>query len=1726
MIPSSSRQTINTPPQPLTALRVQTSILGQPIPIGYGRVRVAGNLLAYFDFQSYPEQAQSGASAGGGSFGGGGTSAPITGYAYSAALVYGLGEGIATLALQQWWNSTPIPLAENSFALFDGSYVQLPWDYWVSQEANGAGTAQNFRGVATLNSPYFSFRDAQLPNSSFEVQFAISRAVTEIATISGSPYQFQAEYWDPQACSPVEEITAPVGSPFQYTATNAEGFPPTQTYLADTTPGAIAAPYSGVFYTDTQPIDYLTLVTGTPSAGEFNQDVTPGSGNPNDEPIAVYTFSSSDQGASLTIVDLAVSPGVNYVALGTGTISNESTLLTDLAIETTSGTSLSIGSVILGPGLPAGTVANSIDVSTGTVTLSQPAYSSGSVSLAIVGAPLQQWINPPGGLQAGQFTVSVSGLYTFSEADAGGSSFLTVTSGNIFVVPPGVTVVPSVAALGANAGGGFAGPAGGGAAWAGIGSFAVSPGQTLFLSAGQPGTGSSNATVTPSWGEDSWLSDGIGGATVALVQHATTNSGSSGTLTLTLGSTPTIGNTLIFCAYNTGGLGSFAPPSGLTLRAYCQIQGTQALYVYQRVVQSGDGTTWKFTHDNFICLYGFECSGDGYVEVKFGETDATLSATSQTQEGKETLGAMGTSLAVAVFCQPGFNVSGFTPSSGWTGLTLGGTGSGNGYVAPMTRALAPGVYATPGITWPFTGIGSTGVISATIVINGTTSTGNLVVAAGGQGISGFGSTLASSGGPSTLCVGTLSYSGGNGAAGQGGGAGGAAGPNGAGAAGGTAADTLNGGGGGGADGGTTGANSSGSPGVGGTSSHGGAGGNGGNLNGPAPTDGANGTEYLTSPPYGSGGGGGGAGLGFNGGNGGNGGNYGGGGGAAGGGDASATGGNGSGGLIVIAAAVLNVIITDVPDANPADVLRDFLTNQYYGVPLFSPSRLGDLSTFSDYCLAQGLWCSPVIASAATAASFLSDFMQAMNSELVWSGGLLTPVPYGDVNLSANGANYTAPSSPIYSITDADLMQNEATNENSVSAADSPDPITTTRSDPTLEANDIQVEFLDRGNSYNPDVVEVQDEAGINAWGLKAAGKRTLHLFCDRGAALVSAQLQLGRQQAINTCAFTLDRKYILLDPMDIIEIIDPVTYPNGQWVRIKEITENDDRTLSMIAEEYQQGTGTAVAFSSTAGAGVGAGNQGNTAASPGQVQSVEFIDLPAGLVNVLGGVYTIAACGASNVGGFQVWNTVDESAGYNFLGTINGSTIMGTLSSSFGSGSDPDTVNTLAVDFSESRGTVSAATETAANNDQTLLYVGGEFVAWTDVDVTSQYNCSLGTYLRRGQYGSAITSHATSTGVVVLEPNGNTLPVPYAAADVGVAQYFKFLAFNPSGGALQTLDEVSAYTFTPSGGAFIPSAPTGASLTVSGGTTLALAWTGSTSVGSGLTGYEIEYSTNGGSTWSAPYSVLPNPTSFTFPFAGAGGATYVARVAAVTNQGQVSAWDDSNSASTGTANLSTLQISDGAYHQYRLNETTGTTATDAGTGTHSNGTYSGGFTLGTTPPISADLASNAAFNGSTGYVDLGFTDPPAAGSDGSFSIETVFEAIGTTGRFLSNDHTDVDSKGFELEAYTVANGLIAVVAFSGGNVSLNSGSFATGTIYLVDLVYTGTAHTLSLYVNGALTAQASTSGTYVGAGNHVNVARGAYGADYDNCKVANVAFYNFALTTTQITNHYLGTQPA
>ena len=485
-------------------------------------------------------------------------------------------------------------------------------------------------------------------------------------------------------------------------------------------------------------------------------------------------------------------------------------------------------------------------------------------------------------------------------------------------------------------------------------------------------------------------------------------------------------------------------------------------------------------------------------------------------------------------------------------------------------------------------------------------------------------------------------------------------------------------------------------------------------------------------------------------------------------------------------------ISGKPDADPKDVIVDLLTNVSWGSNF--PSALIDtLSVYSAYCRAFGLVVSPLLSTALTAASFIDDMMRATNSELVWSNGLLTIVPYGDQTKTANGATYTAPSAPIYVLTDVDFVDNQASNSESSSSSGGSDPIIATRIPASKRINSFKLEYLDRANQYDPAIVEAKDTAAITAYGPQSNSSTTAHMFCDVDAANMSAQLLLGRAAIGNTFAFTLPARFILLDPMDIVSIPDnKLGLVQSQWVRIKEITENGDRSLSMVAEEYLAGTGAAPLYASQ----IPSGYTPNYLVPPGSVIvpiifAAPIQIAPTGLEEwmAISGVDTV------NWGGAFVWLSYDGTT-YKNVGSITGASAMGVLTSTLANHADPDTTNTLAVNLAQSAGVLTPGTTADADNFSTLLYVDGEFMSYRDATLTSAFHYDLG-YLRRAAYGSGASAHLS--GTVFARLDDRIFRLPYSKDQVGKVVYVKLASFNIHGGPTQDLSLCTPYMVTLGG---------------------------------------------------------------------------------------------------------------------------------------------------------------------------------------------------------------------------------------------------------------------------------------------------------------------------------------
>lgn len=483
------------------------------------------------------------------------------------------------------------------------------------------------------------------------------------------------------------------------------------------------------------------------------------------------------------------------------------------------------------------------------------------------------------------------------------------------------------------------------------------------------------------------------------------------------------------------------------------------------------------------------------------------------------------------------------------------------------------------------------------------------------------------------------------------------------------------------------------------------------------------------------------------------------------------------------------------DADPGQVVTDLLSNPVYGVG-FPASRIGNLNVYQAYALASGLWISPYYDSQTTAASMLQDIAKATNSEFVWSSGVLTLVPYGDQAVTANGYTYTPPSSPLYSLTDDDFLPN--TSGSGASSMNTDDPVQLVRKRPSDAYNAIKVEWLDRTNSYQPAIVQATDQAMINIYGLRQDAVRTFHMFCDGNAAQLSAQLQLQREQIRNVYSFTVSQKYVLLDPMDIVEITDSNLGIINQWVRILSITENEDLSFSIMAEEYLAGTGSAPLYSFEQGQGF----EADYNASPGNSNIPVIFEPTAELSESL--EVWLAVSGGSFWGGCDVYISNDGDT-YKNAGRISGSNRTGVLTASLPSvmqavnGQTLDPINVLSVDLSQSNGQLSPASQTDMLSLATLCYVDGEYISYQNATLVSgdMYNVSN---LVRGAYDSTISSHMAGSQFARLD--NSIFKYAFTPDFIGKTIYIKFVGFNIYGGGQQSIADVLPYAYQIKGTAY------------------------------------------------------------------------------------------------------------------------------------------------------------------------------------------------------------------------------------------------------------------------------------------------------------------------------------
>lgn len=355
-----------------------------------------------------------------------------------------------------------------------------------------------------------------------------------------------------------------------------------------------------------------------------------------------------------------------------------------------------------------------------------------------------------------------------------------------------------------------------------------------------------------------------------------------------------------------------------------------------------------------------------------------------------------------------------------------------------------------------------------------------------------------------------------------------------------------------------------------------------------------------------------------------------------------------------------------------------------------------------------------------------------------------------------------------------------------------DPVHIVRSTPADANNMIEVECLDRSNSYNTTIVEAFDQASIDLYGVRRDTSLKANAIVDATyTGPIAAQLLLQRSLYFrNTYTFQLGWKYCLLEPMDLVQITDARLGTTALTVRITGVQEDDEGTLSITAEDFLGGYSTAVVYPKQGASGY----VPNYNSAPGDINSPLIFEPPAGLLSGDLEIW-IGLSGGSNWGSAQVWISSDGSS-YALAGTVDAPATQGVSTADLPAHASPDTVNTLSVDLAASRGFLSSVSATDAQNLATLSYLGGELLAYQTATLTgtSEYNLST---LYRGAYKTTIADHPTGAQFALL--NGAIGHFPYPANLIGQTVYLKFVSMNIVGGGIQNLASVAAYTYAITG---------------------------------------------------------------------------------------------------------------------------------------------------------------------------------------------------------------------------------------------------------------------------------------------------------------------------------------
>lgn len=456
---------------------------------------------------------------------------------------------------------------------------------------------------------------------------------------------------------------------------------------------------------------------------------------------------------------------------------------------------------------------------------------------------------------------------------------------------------------------------------------------------------------------------------------------------------------------------------------------------------------------------------------------------------------------------------------------------------------------------------------------------------------------------------------------------------------------------------------------------------------------------------------------------------------------------------------------DGVDVNPADYILYILKKVGLG-----SLEVEGIENYRKYCKEADMLISTPSddLDAKAAREIVNDIANLTNAYVFWSNNRLKIVPRAD-----RPVGKWKPDRQIrYNLTPDDFIPQSGGVGVSYSRKDSSEIY-----------NRVSVEFLNRSNSYEKEVVNYQDNDDIKEFGVRQASTAKAHYIYTKTRAVKLAE-ELCRKNKYERVKYTfkLDWAFCRLEPGDLVMLTDPIMGIEKQPAMIDSVTEGTNGVLTFTAISRAKGVYSDAEYD------VHENERPliDFNPDPGSCEPPFIFQPPALMTNADNEVW-IGTWGKSpSWGGCTVWVS-DTNEYYKKLGTIDNRARYGALTK-------PLNIEDTVLEMTLNQGEFISVDAQSAQNGGTVMYIDGEALSYQTAELLEDGSWRL-SGLVRGQFGSEAAFHSRATRIVRADET--CLRSGLNNKYVGKTIYFKFTAFNIFGGMEQSLADVQAYAFKP-----------------------------------------------------------------------------------------------------------------------------------------------------------------------------------------------------------------------------------------------------------------------------------------------------------------------------------------